>query len=163
MANSRGYHTHGTKGGKYARKQMISLDFDIFADYAEKLDNLGASLEKVFGEAMEKAAREVQNDTLAALEKAHLPAKGKYSGTPSQTKSAVLRDIKVKWMGSLGEVKLGFDKTKPGAGGFLITGTPRMQPDMALAEIYGSKKYVNKLKKQIEKDLQAEINKRMGG
>lgn len=150
-----------TKGGKYARKQMISLDFNIFADYAEKLDNLGVSLEKVFSEAMEKAAAEVQEDTIAALEKANLPAKGKYSN--GQAESTVLRDVKVKWSGSIGEVNLGFDKTTPGAGGFLITGTPRMQPDMALAEIYGSKKYENKLKKQIKKDLQAAIDKAMGG
>ena len=150
-----------TKGGKYARKQMISLDFNIFADYAEKLDNLSVSLEKVFSEAMEKAAAEVQEDTIAALEKANLPAKGKYSN--GQAESTVLRDVKVKWNGSIGEVNLGFDKTTPGAGGFLITGTPRMQPDMALAEIYGSKKYENKLKKQIKKDLQAAIDKAMGG
>lgn len=161
MANSRGYRTHGTKGGRYARKQMISLDFNIFAEYAEKLDNLGVSLEKVFGEAMEKAAAEVQQDTIAAMEKANLPAKGKFSD--GQTESTILRDVKVKWSGSLGAVNLGFDKTKPGAGGFLITGTPRMQPDLQLADIYGSKRYENKLKKQIEKDLQAAINKIMGG
>lgn len=150
-----------TQGGRYARKQMISLDFNIFAAYAEKLDNLGADLEKIFGEAMEKAAAEVQEDTLAALEKANLPAKGKYSDGDAE--STVLRDQKVKWSGSLGEVNLGFDKTKPGPGGFLITGTPKMRPDMALAEIYGRKSYENKLKKQIEKELQAEIDRIMGG
>lgn len=150
-----------TRGGKYARNQMISLDFNIFAAYAEKLDNLGANLEKVFGEAMEEAAAEVQEDTIAALAKANLPAQGAYSNGDAE--QAVLRDEKVRWSGSLGEINLGFDKTKPAPGGFLITGTPKMRPDMALAEIYGRKSYANKLKKKIEKNLQAEIDRIMGG
>lgn len=144
-----------------ARKSMISIDFSNFADYAEKLDLLGANLKSVFSKAMEEAAEKVQADTIAALEDAHLPAGGKYS--QGDTKKSVIPDPKTTWEGSVGEIGLGFDKTKQGAGGFLITGTPKMRPDLALERIYGTKRYENQLKKQIEKALQKEIDRIMGG
>ena len=144
-----------------ARKSMISIDFSNFADYAEKLDLLGANLKSVFSKAMEEAAEKVQADTIAALEDAHLPAGGKYS--QGDTKNSVIPDPKTTWEGSVGEIGLGFDKTKRGAGGFLITGTPKMRPDLALERIYGTKRYENQLKKQIEKALQKEIDRIMGG
>lgn len=143
------------------RKQMISIDFSNFAEYADKLDQLGASLKEVFSKAMEKAVEKVQADTIAALEFVNLPATGKYSS--GDTKASVIANPLTRWEGSVGEIGLGFDKTKPGAGGFLITGTPRMRPDYALERIYGTKRYENELRKQIEKSLQQEIDRIMGG
>lgn len=143
------------------RKSMISIDFSSFADYAEKLDKLGGNLQKVFNDAMEQAAETVQEDTKEAMAKSNLPASGKYS--QGDTEASIIRDAKVVWHGSIGEIGLGFDKTKPGAGGFLITGTPKMRPNQALANIYSRKTYEKKLKKQIEKDLQKAIDKAMGG
>ena len=99
----------------------------------------------------------MQQDTIAALESSNLPAEGKYS--QGDTLNSVIKDIKTIWVGSIGEIKLGFDKTKAGAGGFLITGTPKMKPDLALERIYGSKRYENQLKKQIEQALQREIDR----
>lgn len=145
------------------RKSMISIDFSNFSDYAERLDNLEADLKKVFGNAMEQAAQTVQNDTIAAMASSNLPAGGKYSGEDKDTEASIIRDAKTVWRGSLGEIGLGFDKTKPGAGGFLITGTPKMRPNQALANIYSRKTYEKKLKKQIENDLQKAIDKAMGG
>lgn len=143
------------------RKSMLSIDFSNFSDYAERLDELGADLKKVFADAMEQAAETVQEDTLEALESAYLPADGIYSkGT---TKQQVITNAKVEWSGYVGEIGLGFDKSKPGAGGFLITGTPRMQPDYKLEDIYGRKKYENQIKKDIEEVLQDEIDRIMGG
>lgn len=144
-----------------ARKRMIDINFACFGDYAEKLDNLGASLQEAFSKAMEQAAETVQEDTIEAMAKGNLPAGGKYS--QGDTEAAIIRDAKVVWHGSVGEIDLGFDKTKPGAGGFLITGTPKMQPNRALEDIYGRKKYERDLKKDIEEVLQDEINKKMGG
>lgn len=144
-----------------ARKQMISIDFKNFSDYAEKIDKLGANLKSVFSKAMEEAAEKVQQDTIAAIQPVNLPAKGKYS--TGDTLDSVIRDPKTKWEGSVGEIPIGFDKTKPGAGGWLITGTPKMRPDYALEKIYGTKRYENELKKTIEKALQREIDKIMGG
>ena len=144
-----------------ARKQMISIDFKNFSDYAEKIDKLGANLKSVFSKAMEEAAEKVQQDTVAAIQPVNLPAKGRYS--TGDTLNSVIRDPKTKWEGSVGEIPIGFDKTKPGAGGWLITGTPKMRPDYALEKIYGTKRYENELKKTIEKALQREIDKIMGG
>ncbi len=56
---------------------------------------------------------------------------------------------------------MGFDKTKPGAGGFLITGTPKMQPVKPLAQIYGSKKYEKQMTKEIQEELEKTIQERM--
>lgn len=144
-----------------ARKQMISIDFRNFSDYAEKIDKLGANLKSVFSKAMEEAAEKVQQDTIAAIQPVNLPDKGRYS--TGDTLNSVIRDPKTKWEGSVGEIPIGFDKTKPGAGGWLITGTPKMRPDYALEKIYGTKRYESELKKTIEKALQREIDKIMGG
>lgn len=141
------------------RKAMISIDFSAFDSYAEQLDKLGADLQEIFTSAMEEVGAEIQEDTINALEKANLPAKGVYSkGT---TENQVIRDPKVEWHGTVGEMPLGFDKTKPGAGGFLITGTPKMKPDRALEDIYKKKSYENKVKNKISDRLKEEIDKRM--
>lgn len=144
-----------------ARKRMIDINFACFGDYAEKLDLLGASLKEAFSNAMEQAAETVQEDTIDAMAKSNLPAGGKYS--QGDTEESIIRDAKVIWHGSLGEIGLGFDKTRPGAGGFLITGTPKMRPNAALEDIYSRKKYEREIKKDIEEVLQDEINRRLGG
>lgn len=159
MANRTG--AKWTKGGALSRKRMLDIDFSNFEEYAEKLDLLGANLKSVFAKAMEEAAEKVQQDTIAALEDVNLPASGIYSA--GDTKESVIVDPKTSWEGNLGEIPLGFDKTKKGAGGFLITGTPKMKPDYALEKIYGTRRYENQLKKQIEKALQKEIDRIMGG
>lgn len=143
------------------RKQIISIDFSMFEEYAEKIERLNLDLEEIFGEAMEKAARTVQQDTLAALQNEHLPAKGKYSTGTTKLQVISPESVRTKWDGPYGEVELGFDKTKPGAGGYLITGTPKMQPDYALEKIYGQKRYERDLIAQINRDLQEMIDRRM--
>lgn len=167
MGITRGGNYSGVKwnkGGKLARGKMLAIDFSNFADYAEKLDKLGADLEKVIGDAMEQAAETVQYDVIDAMATANLPAKerpGKYS--TGDTKESIIKDSRVVWHGSLGEIGLGFDKTKPGAGGFLITGTPKMRPNYALEDIFSRKKYLKKIRDQIEEELQDAIDERMGG
>ena len=141
------------------RKQFISLEYGAFDSYIERLRSVEADVEKVVADAMEKAAEKVQEDTIKALEKSHLPAKGKYS--QGDTENSVVRDLKPTVTRQYVEVKLGFDKTRPGAGGFLITGTPKMQPDRALAQIYGSRKYQTDITNQIKEDLDNAIKERM--
>lgn len=149
------------KGGKLSRGKMLAIDFSNFADYAEKLDKLGADLQKVIGDAMEQAAETVQDDVIDAMAKGNLPAGGKYS--QGDTEATIIHDPKVVWHGSLGEIDLGFDKTKPGAGGFLITGTPKMRPNYKLEDIFSRKKYLKKIMDQITEELQDAIDERMGG
>ena len=142
------------------RKNFIQIDGSAFAEYAEKLDKLGANLQKVFGDALLEAGEVVQNDVRSALSPENLPAQGKYS--TGDTMASVM-EPKVTWSGSLGEIPLGFDKSKKGAGGWLITGTPKMAPDHALARIFTQKSYEKMIKKQIEADLQIAIQDIMGG
>lgn len=141
------------------RKNMLSIDFSNFATYAEQLDELGADLREVFDGAMENAAKSVQADVEQATENSNLPAQGRYS--KGDTKKSIIQKATVKWSGNIGEIGLGFDKSKPGAGGFLITGTPKMQPDKALEKIFSRKGYETKIKKQISQDLQKRIDELM--
>ena len=157
MANRTG--AKWNKGGQLSRKKFLSLDYSAFDEYIERLRAVEADVEKVVADAMEKAAEKVQEDTIKALDKSHLPAKGAFSH--GNTAASVARDIKPKVSRHFVEVNLGFDKTKPGAGGFLITGTPKMQPDRALVNIYGSKRYQRDITNQIAKDLDKAIKERM--
>ena len=158
MANKLGLKWN--RGGAKRRKNYIAVDFSAFAEYAEKLDRLGADLKDVIGDAMEEAAKQVQEDTGDAVESANLPAGGQYSD--GETRASIVRDVTPKWSGSVGEVHLGFDKSKPGAGGFLITGTPKMAPDAALAEMYSGRKYQRQINKKIEEHLQKALDE-LGG
>ena len=161
MANTTGIR--GNKGGKLSRNKWIAIDFSNFDAYAEELEKLGADLESIFEKAIESAADQVQADVMEAIQDAHLPAGGQFHSNKRDTENSVIQDPKPETRGGVISVDLGFDKTKPGAGGFLITGTPKMQPDQKLADIFQKKKYANDIKKKIEADLQAEIDKRIGG
>lgn len=143
------------------RGKMLSIDFSAFSDYAERLDQLGADLQQVIGDAMDQAAETVQWDVTDAMATVNLPAGGKYS--QGETRSQIIKDAKTVWHGSQGEIGLGFDKTKPGAGGFLITGTPKMRPNYALEDIFSRKKYLKTLMNQISDELQDAIDERIGG
>ena len=143
-----------------ARKQGISIDFSAFSDLIEQLEKLGANIEDIIADAMEQTAETVEVDTVAAMASANLPAGGKYS--QGETMASIVRNAKARKNGVSVEIDIGFDKTKPGAGGFLITGTPKMRPNYALEKIYGSKKYENDLKKDIDQLLQDEIKERLG-
>lgn len=148
-----------SQGGTKRRKNSINIDFSAFERYAEKLEDLNADLVPVFSEAMEKAGKKIAEDTNTAVQAANLPAAGNYSR--GATRESIINDPRVTWSGDLGTLPLGFDKTKPGAGGWLITGTPYMRPDYALEKIYGSKGYERQIKNQIERSLQAAIDERM--
>lgn len=143
-----------------ARKQGISIDFTAFSDLIEQLEKLGANIEDIVADAMEQTAETVEVDTVEAMASANLPAGGKYS--QGETMASIVRNAKAQKNGVSVEIDIGFDKTKSGAGGFLITGTPKMRPNYALEKIYGTKKYESTLKKDIDQLLQDEIDERLG-
>ena len=91
----------------------------------------------------------------------NLPAGGKYS--QGDTAKSIIQNPKVSWTGNIGSLPIGFDYAKPGAGGFLITGTPRMKPDHKLETIYARKKYWAGLMKEVSDALTEEIGRRMKG
>lgn len=141
------------------RKSGISIDYSVFEDLVRELEDLNGDIKKVLTDVMEQEGETVGEDTIDALADANLPAKGIYSkGT---TKSQVLTHPRVEWSGSLAEIGLGFDKTLPGAGGWLITGTPKMQPDQKLVSIFGRKSYERKLQKDMLEAIQSEIDDRL--
>lgn len=134
------------------RGGLLSIDFSEFEDLAEKLDLAGKDLKKVFTDVFEQVGDTVQSDTADALITGNLPAGGRYSR--GDTRNNLDMNPKPVWSGSVIEMGLGFDKTKRGAGGWLITGTPRMRPVSQLEDIYNRKRYVKDLKKQIRENLQ---------
>lgn len=142
-----------------AGRNSLKIEFSVFEDFAAKLDELGADLKSIFTDVMEQEAETVAEDTKEAVERANLPARGIYS--QGDTKDSIVMQPRVEWSGDLGEIGLGFDKTKPGAGGFLITGTPRMRPDYKLEDIYARKSYERKLVGDIMDYLSAEIDDHM--
>lgn len=143
-----------------AGRYGFHIDYQVFSDFSEELEKLGANLKEVFTDVMEQQGETVAEDTKEAVQKAYLPAKGAYS--TGETEKTIVMQPKVQWSGMVGEIGLGFDKNQPGAGGFLITGTPKMAPDAQLEKIFVRKKYQRDMEKDMMKYLQAEIDDRLG-
>ena len=144
MANRTG--AKGNKGGSKRRNQF-SIDWSQYEEFANTLEDLGADMKKIFTDVMNMEAETIQDDTEDAVSMANLPAQGKYS--TGETKKSIEKNPKTDWSGAKASIHIGFDKTKPNAGTFLITGTPRMQPDRALEKIYTKKKYLSEVQKDI--------------
>lgn len=142
-------------------RTVLKLDTQGFTEYGEKLDALGADLRSIFTDALEQAGETIGEDTLDAVAEGNLPAGGKYS--TGETKAAVIQSPRVEWEGTTGSIGVGFDFGKPGAGGFLITGTPRMRPDKALNQMYKGKRYMKKIQQDMADIFNDEVRRRMGG
>lgn len=113
----------------------------------KRLDSLGGDVRGAVGEALGKAAETVRQDTIAATQKPNLPRQGKYS--KGATMQSITSDTSVHWEGQTAWVPVGFDFSRPGAGGYLITGTPKMQPASQLHRMYKQKRYMLEIQKQI--------------
>ncbi len=129
------------KGGK-KKRNTLRVDLSGFTELITKLDEVGGNVKKAVDDALIQAAETVQEDTLDALEKQNLPRQGVYS--LGRTEKTIVKPT-VTWVGSKASAGIGFDYAKKGAGGFLISGTPRMKPDRSLENIYARKKYAAKL------------------
>ena len=130
-------------------KNKFTLDCSQFERFMVELDELGADTEKAAEKVLQKAAETVQADVREAMAPGYMPAGGKYSS--GETAESIL-EPKVEWNGTACTVNLGFDYTKSGAGGFLITGTPKMRPNTRLHEIFAEKKYMNQIMKKMGDD-----------
>lgn len=130
-----------------AKRNTLRLDTSGFTETLKKLDSLGGDVKKAVTDALQQSSETIAEDTEAAMVAANLPAQGKYS--TDVTRESIIRDSQVRWEGLIGWVPVGFDFSKPGAGGFLITGTPRMRPNEQLKRMYKQKKYM----KQIQDDM----------
>lgn len=150
----------GNKGGKLKR-QKFGIDYSAFTDLAEELDALSGNLEEIFSNMLEDIGEEIQVLTSEAMDPKNLPAKGAFSrGT---TKKAIELNPKPKWSGPYGTINFGFDKDKPGAGSFLITGTPRMQPNHELEVMYAQKGFTRGVTEAMREVLEQELEALKGG
>lgn len=128
-------------------RTTFKLDTEPLEGLVKKIQDLGVDAREAVENALEQAAETITDDTLDAIAPANLPARGKYSrGT---TAESVLRDQKVRWTGSTGWIPVGFDFLAPGAGGYLISGTPKMEPDLPLRKMYKQKKYMAEIQKDV--------------
>lgn len=141
-------------------RNTLKLELSGFKELLTRLDKLGGDVPEVVEDALTQAAGTIADDTLAALADANLPAGGKFSG--GDTKAAVVTNPRVEWSGTTASVGVGFDYDKPGAGGLLITGTPKMKPDYALQKMYKKKGYMQKIQDDMRKIVMDAISKRMG-
>lgn len=142
-------------------KNILKIDYSAFNDLLTKLDELQGDLKPVVTDALEQAAETVEWDTKEAIAKSNMPAKGIYS--QGDTQKSIVENARVTWSGSRAEIGLGFDFGKAGAGGFLITGTPRMKPDYALQKIYKKKKYMTDLQNDMAEIVNDAIADHIGG
>ena len=140
-------------------RNTLKLDTKGLEPLIKKLDSIGGDVKGAVNTALTKAGQTIAQSTENAISAANLPAGGKYS--KDTTKESIIRDAQVKWDGDTAWVPVGFDFSKPGAGGFLITGTPRMKPDYELNKIYKQKRYMNLIQKGMEEIILNSIVEKM--
>lgn len=128
-------------------RNTLKLETDGFERMIDHLKQLEGDVQTAVTDALEQSGETITEDTEDAVSESNLPAGGEYS--IGNTASSIVSP-KVVWIGGThAEMGVGFDYGKKGAGGFLITGTPRMRPDYALQKIYKRKKYM----KDIQQDM----------
>ena len=140
-------------------KNKAKVKLEGFKEMITTLDSLGGDLVGVAADALTEEGETIGWDTMEAAQNPNMPAEGKYS--TGRTEQAVLTTPRVEVSGNLVEVGAGFDYTKDGAGGILITGTPRMKPNYELQKIFKGRRYMNNISKDIEAVVQDEIERRL--
>ena len=128
-------------------RNTFTLDTAPLEGLVQKILDLEGDAREAVESALEQAAETISDDTLDAVAPGNLPAQGRYS--KGATEASVLRDQKVRWNGTTAWIPVGFDFTMPGAGGYLISGTPKMQPVAQLRRMYKQKKYMADIQKDI--------------
>lgn len=136
-------------------KNKLSLDFKVFAEYAEKLDKLGGDIQAAADQVLQNAHDAVTANIKRDMQKHHRSGK---------TEKSILSNAKVEWSGPFASIDVGFDIKNGGLPSiFLMYGTPRMDKDQQLYDhIYG--RAVARQMDQITKTtMERIIRHRMGG
>lgn len=142
-------------------RNTLKLELKGFEELVTKLEGLNGDVQKVVTDALEQMAETVEWDTKDAVKAANLPAHGRYS--TGDTERSIVEGARVEWKGTVAEIGVGFDYGVKGAGGYLITGTPRMKPDNALNRIYKQRKYATKLTNEMKEIVEDAIVEAMEG
>lgn len=133
---------------------------NYFAKLASRLNDIDDEAKDFLKAEYENLGKEIDDDTKEALKKANLPAGGVYS--MGKTKEAVINQPKAEWSGTVLEMGYGFNRKKPNAGSYLITGTPKMKPVKELEDIYARQTYFKTKKRKIKKDFDNFIKEKWG-
>lgn len=117
----------------------IELDTSGFMDgIMKQLRELEADTKTITENALKAAYVIVTEKAEEAVEKANLPAGGKYS--TGQTLASLYRDGKVHWAGTEAYIDAGFSIKEGGiASIFMIYGTPRHMKNQKLYDIFNPK------------------------
>lgn len=136
-------------------KNKLTVDFSNFAEYAEKLDQLGGDLKATAEEALQDS-KDYVTENLERDMKSHRRT--------GRTEASIKDDSKVTWEGMTASVDVGFNIAHGGlASIFLMYGTPKMAKDQKLYnDVYGAATK-RKIKKMQEEIFEKAIKKRMGG
>ena len=135
----------------------MSITFDGFADLAEQIDRVGNDLHT----AVDEALKETQGIVSTELSAGALPYrnKGLKGYATGKMYSAIQRDNKIEWAGSIATVGTGFSYEQNKAGFihsiFVMYGTPRMSKD---TKVYNAIKGT-KVKKEIYEKQQEIMQK----
>ena len=141
-------------------RNTLKLDITGIERLLTELDSLGGNVKKTAELALKKAGVQIMNDTVLAVSTPNLPAQGEFSH--GYTSESIVHWPKVEWDGNIAWIPVGFDFAKPGAGGFLIDGTPRMNPDTKLRQMYKGKRYMGEIQKMMQDVVWEELKKEWG-
>lgn len=141
-------------------RNTLKLDISGIERLLTELDSLGGNVKKTAELALKKAGVQIMNDTILAVSKPNLPAQGEFSR--NYTSESIVHHPKVEWSGNVAWIPVGFDFSKPGAGGFLIDGTPRMNPAAKLRQIYKGTRYMTEIQKMMQDIVWDELKKEWG-
>lgn len=138
-----------------AKDNTIRLDTSGLESLMRKLVRVEhAAAKETIDEVLTEAAQRIQTDTHLAMANNYLPAHGQY--WTGRTAESIVDDTHVEWEGMVGSVPVGFDFSKPGAGGYLIkgrkpsaTGTPYMAPDPMLNKMFRGKSYMKEIQEKM--------------
>lgn len=140
-------------------RNILKLETKGIEELADKLKELNGQVNEAVTETLEKAGKKIGEDTDRAIQSSYLPAGGKYSH--GATAQSVIHNPQVEWKGMVASIGVGFDFGMIGAGGYLISGTPKMKPDAELHKMYKEKRYMSEIEKEMQKTMGEYIEKAM--
>ena len=139
---------------------QFELDTKAFDRILDEIEKVNGRVDRVIESVLADAAKQIQADTLEAAQRPNYPAGGRYS--TGETRESISTQTSVDWEGMVASIPVGFDFSKPGAGGFLISGTPMMPPVPALRRIYRQKAYMAGINNGMQEHAWAILQKLWG-
>lgn len=128
------------------KRGYVQLDVTVIERLLDEYKARGVNVKPLIQKLLTNAGKKVQADTRNALDDQYLPRQGVYHREGRPTEKSVADDPVVRWDGDVAWIPVGFDFQKErGAGGYLISGTPRMKPDKELNKMYRGKAYMGSI------------------